>query len=117
MGYIHNEQTMVIHTPVVEQNEDDNNNDNDYIEPLHNSYWLGVPMINILQNGIVELLVDYRITVDEFLNTRRVGWCEIMQITHVHIENTPFVAYYAVVKTFWLREFQRLWKRQRSCRP
>lgn len=87
-------------------------NNTDYIEPFNNSYWLGIPMINMLNDGTIELLVNYKITVDEFFQGMNNDWCEIMQIKYVQIENTRFIAYHAVIKTFWLREFQRHWRKR-----
>ncbi len=87
-----------------------------YVEPLDNSYWLGRPMLNVLPDGACELLIDYRISLSEFMNTRHIEWYEIMQVKYVPVDGTQFVSYHAIIKTFWLREFQRLWKRRTHLR-
>ncbi len=110
MGYTHNNE---IEVPIqIPENVSPEDVSAPYVDPLDNSYWLGVPMINILPDGKIELLVDYRIEIEEFLNNRNVGWCEIMQIKYVHIEGTSYISYHAVIKTFWLREFQRRLRRR-----
>lgn len=102
MGYTHCDDTNIcVYIPVHKEQ---------YVEPLDNSVWLGRPMINLLPDGQCELLIDYRITLSEFMNTRRIEWCEIMQVKYVPVEGTQFVSYHAIIKTFWLREFQRLWR-------
>ncbi len=114
MGYSHTSNTVLSINAVnalVNINADDT-----YIDPENNSVWLGVPMLNVLPDLSCELLIGYRITLREFMQTRNIEWCEIMQVKYVQTEGSQFISYYAVIKTFWLREFQRRWKKYYACK-
>ena len=112
MGYKHAiESTVVNNTTVQVDNDYDNDVDSDMNEPMDGTMCLGVPMLNKVNNTI-ELLIGHRITVNEFMNKPNIGWCEIMQIKYAYPEDTPHTVYYAVIKTFWLRVFQRIWKQR-----
>ena len=112
MGYKHeNDITVVNNTTVLV--DDDNDVDNNYVEPIDGTMCLGVPMLN-KANNTIELLIGYRIPLDEFMNNTNIGWCEIMQIKYAYPEDTPHTVYYAIIKTFWLREFQRICKRRQN---
>ncbi len=109
MGYTHADNNNLFINPataVVNINADDT-----YIDPENNSVWLGVPMLNVLPDLSCELLIGFRITVREFMQNTNIRWCEIMQVKYVQVEGSHFISYYAVIKTFWLREFQRRWKK------
>ena len=109
MGYAHTDNNNLFINPaaaVVNINANDV-----YVDPEDNSVWLGVPMLNVLPDSTCELLIGYRITTNEFMQNTNIEWCEIMQVKYIHNENSQFVSYHAVIKTFWLREFQRRWKK------